>query len=531
MEDPVFFIKNYVKIKTEDKGIIPFDMFEFQEQMIRDFHDHDRIVILKSRQMGISTLIAAYVLWVMVFHEGKNTLIVSIKETTAMEIISKIKTAHDKLPPWIKNFTGGVVEENKHALKFKNLSMVLATSSASDSTRSFSASFVIFDEAAFIDDIDALWTSAQPTLSTVKNGKAIILSTPNGMGGFFHKTWIDAENKVSSFHPIKLPWNLRPDRDQAWYEKQMKDMGAKTFGQEYDCDFLASGNSVVDLLILKEYEDGKVKDREGWGIKSPMETRYGGNLWLWENSMQGKDYVVCADVARGDGADYSAFHVLDIETLTQVAEYHGKVDTDTFGNNLVSISTEYNDALLIVENANMGWAVLQTIIDRRYQNLFYCSTDLKVVEVERQRTNKYNHQESKSVPGFTMTVATRQLIIGHIEKYFRERVVDIRSIRTINELKTFIWEKGKAQSADGYNDDLTMALGLGLWVRDTALRLRQEGIYLTKEMLDKIKVIRPENTPSAIYTGRSAMTNGLNPWQMKTGGKPGDVSDLTCLLR
>jgi hypothetical protein len=108
--------------------------------------------------------------------------------------------------------------------------------------------------------------------------------------------------------------------------------------------------------------------------------------------------------------------------------------------------------------------------------------------------------------------------------------VDIRSVRTINELKTFIWEKGKAQAAEGYNDDLTMALGLGLWVRDTALRLRDEGIYLTKEMLDKIKVVRNEDRPTAIYTGRSAMTNGLNPWQMKTGGKPGDVSDLTWLL-
>src|SRR3974390_2877167 len=124
-EDPIFFINNYVKIKTEDKGIIPFEMFDFQEGMIKDFHDQNRIVILKSRQMGISTLIAAYVLWVMVFHEGKNTLIVSIKESTAMEIVAKIKLAHEKLPPWIKQFTGGVKMENKHSLQFSNMSMVL----------------------------------------------------------------------------------------------------------------------------------------------------------------------------------------------------------------------------------------------------------------------------------------------------------------------------------------------------------------------------------------------------------------------
>ncbi len=531
MVDPVFFIKNYVKIKTEDKGIIPFSLFDFQEGMVKDFNEKDRIVILKSRQMGISTLIAAYVLWVMVFHEGKNTLIVSIKEATAMEIISKIKIAHERLPPWLKNFTGGVVEENKHALKFKNLSMVMATSSASDSTRSFSASFIIFDEAGFIDDIEELWNSAQPTLSTVKDGKAIILSTPNGMGGFFHKLWVEAEAKKNGFHPIKLHWDLRPDRNQAWKTKQIAELGEKFFGQEYDCDFLASGNSVVDLSIVKEYEDKKVKDRPDFGIKDPIGTRYGQNLWVWEEPTAGRDFVVCADVARGDGKDYSAFHVLDIDTLTQVAEYQGQIDTDSYGNLLVSIATEYNEALLIVENASWGWATIQTIINKHYKNMFYCSPDLKIIEVERQRMSKYNRQEGQSVPGFSTTSATRQLIINKIEKYFRERIVDIKSIRTINELKTFIWEKGKAQAAENYNDDLVMSLGMGLWVRDTALKLRQEGVILTKALIDKIHVDGgQELSPTAIYRGRSGF-NLLTPWQMKTGGKPGDVADLTWLLR
>jgi hypothetical protein len=530
--DPIFFIRHYVKIKTEDKGILPFETFAFQDQMLQDFHDHNRIIILKSRQMGISTLIAAYVLWVMVFHEGKNTLIVSIKESTAMEIISKIQLAYEKLPPWLKKFTQGVKEMNKHSIRFNNMSMVLATSSASDSTRSFSASFIIFDEAAFIDDIDELWTSAQPTLSTVSDGKAIILSTPNGMGGFFHNTWVKAESKINGFHPIKLPWHLRPDRDKVWYNTQIEDMGIKKFGQEYDCDFLASGNSVIDLFILKEYEDSKVKNRPDFGIKPPKDTRYGQELWVWKDPEKGRDYIVCADVARGDGADKSAFHVLDVETLEQVAEYQGFIDTETYGNRLVAIATEYNHAMLIVENATWGWAVLQTIVDQHYDNTFYSTADLKIIEVERQRTTKYNREERQSIPGFTMTQPNRQLIINKMEAYFRERSIDIKSLRTINELKTFIWEKGKAQAAEGYNDDLTMALGIGLWVRDMALRLREEGIVLTKSMIDGIKVVKnDESEYSAIYKGRSAMTNGLNPWQMKTGAKPGSVEDLTWLLR
>ncbi len=530
-EDPIFFMKNYVKIKTEDKGIVPFNTYPFQDKMLQDFHDFNRIIILKSRQMGISTLIAAYVLWVMLFKEGKNILIVSIKESTAMEIISKVRLAYEKLPPWLKNFAQGVKDMNKHSIRFNNMSMVLATSSASDSTRSFSASFVIFDEAAFIDDIDELWTSAQPTLSTVADGKAIILSTPNGMGGFFHETWVRAEAKTNGFHPIKLPWHLRPDRDERWHAAQLVDMGTKKFGQEYDCDFLASGNSVVDLMVLKEYEEGKVKDRPDYGVKPPKDTRYGQELWVWKDPEKGRDYIVCADVARGDGADKSAFHILDVETLEQVAEYQGFIDTETYGNRLVALATEYNHALLIVENATWGWAVLQTIVNLHYDKTFYSTVDLKVLEVERQRTTKFNREEKQSTPGFTMTHPNRQLIINKIEAYFRERSIDIKSIRTINELKTFIWEKGKAQAAEGYNDDLTMALGIGLWVRDMALRLREEGIVLTKSMIDSIRVnkLEAKDIPK-VYTGRSAMANGLTPWQMNTG-RQGPPESLTWLLR
>jgi len=197
---------------------------------------------------------------------------------------------------------------------------------------------------------------------------------------------------------------------------------------------------------------------------------------------------------------------------------------------LVNLATEYNDSLLIVEYNGLGPAVLQRIVDRNYKNTFYSSLDLKVVEVQRQISSRYYAEEKKLKPGFTTTLSTRPLLISKLEAYFRERIVDIHSSRTIDELRTFIWENGKAQAAEHYNDDLTMALCLGLWVRDTSIRLRQEGVILSRNMLDKISVKRSNEDNTPIYTARTA-TSGKSQWEMRVVGKPGDIESLTWLLR
>ena len=328
----------------------------------------------------------------------------------------------------------------------------------------------------------------------------------------------------NDFKTLLLPWTLHPERDQRWRDEQTKQLGVKGANQECDCNFLSSGTNVVDLMILKKYEDdpNMVKDRK--------ESRRGEALWIFNEPIPGKDYILCADVARGDGLDFSAAHVLDTETLEQVAEFQDQLGTREFGDLLVSLATEYNDALLIVERENIGWAVLQQIIDRQYKNTFYSNTsDPKIADVYHHISNRYNHEESKLIPGFSTTMKTRPLLVSKIEEYFRNQDVIIHSSRLINELKTFIWDNGKAQAAPNYNDDLVMALGIGLWVRDIALRLRTDRMNLTKTMLDKIHVTeKSDNIP--IYTARS-MTTGRESWQMKTGGKPGDVSSLTWLLR
>ena len=518
MEDPVYFMRKYVKIQHPHRGTIPFDLYPFQEDALKSFHDHRYLMILKSRQLGITTLVAAYSLWMMIFNEDKNILVISIKQEISKEIITKVRFANEHLPSWLK------VKETTNnflSLRLANGSMVAATSSAKDAGRSKALSLLILDEAAFIDDAEQIWTSAYNTLST--GGRAIILSTPNGVGNWFHRMWVGAEKKKNDFHTLSLKWNLHPERNQDWRDEQTKQLGVRGASQECDCDFLSSGANVIDLMTLKWYEDNPemVMDRK--------EARRGEALWIFRDPEPGKQYIVSADVARGDGSDYSTAHVIELETLEQCAEFQDQLGMREFGDILVALSTEYNDALLIVEYTGIGAAVLQQIVDREYKNTFYSSLDLQVVEVQRQLSSKFNAEERKLKPGFSTTLRTRPIIISKLEAYFREKAVIVHSNRLINELKTFIWDNGKAQAAENYNDDLVMAFAIGLWVRDTALRLRSEGILLTKSMLDKIRVNKSDDkTP--IYRARTQKT-GKDKWQMKFGSKPGDVESLTWLLR
>jgi hypothetical protein len=247
--------------------------------------------------------------------------------------------------------------------------------------------------------------------------------------------------------------------------------------------------------------------------------------WIWEYPDYSRNYIVSADVARGDGGDYSAFQVIDVESLTQVAEYKGLIGTKEYGNMLVTVATDYNNALLIVENANIGWAVLQQIIDRQYPNTFYSSADLQYVDVERQLTNKINRDEKKMIPGFTNSQKTRPLLISKLESYFRENLVEVRSVRLIDELSVFIWDLNKATAMRGYNDDLVMSLSIGLWVRDTALRLRQQTMELNRSMVGGISRVGASQN---VYRPQSLKSQ--ETWQMNVGLTNDKKEDLTWLL-
>jgi hypothetical protein len=257
-------------------------------------------------------------------------------------------------------------------------------------------------------------------------------------------------------------------------------LGHRLAAQECDCDFSTSGNTVVSPELIAYYGATYVID--------PIEKRgFDGNLWVWEIPDYQKNYILTADVARGDGSDYSAFHVIDVETAAQVAEYRGQLTTKDFGNLCVAVATEYNDAMLVVENANVGWATIQQIIDRGYKNLYYTAKD-SGLDSDKYLTRGYDlADKSNLVAGFTMSHKVRPLIVSKIELYIREKSCIIRSKRLLDELYVFIYRAGRAEAASGYHDDLVMSFGQGLWVRDTALKLRQAGIDLNRAAVSSMK--------------------------------------------
>jgi hypothetical protein len=225
--------------------------------------------------------------------------------------------------------------------------------------------------------------------------------------------------------------------------------------------------------------------------------------------------MVVADVARGDATDYSAFHIFDIETCTQVAEYKGKLSPRDFGNMLVGIAAEYNEALLVVENANIGWATIEQILEREYRNLFYSATS----NMETVESYMHKYERDKLVPGFTMSARTRPLVIAKMIEYIRDHSVTIQSKRLMSEMRVFIWKNGKAQAQDRYNDDLIMSCATALYVRDTALRLRQQGIDLARAQLSSFNNLNARN--QAVINSVGNMQN--NPYLIDNGQVKEDI--------
>ena len=509
-KDPSYFINEFCVIQHPQRGKIKFKLYPFQKDVLKEYQEHDYNVVLKSRQLGISTLSAAYSLWLMLFHNDKNVLCIATTKDTAKNLVTKVRIMYDNLPAWLKT---AIIENNKLSLRFKNGSQIKAIASNESAGRSEALSLLILDEAAFIEKIDTIWTAAQQTLAT--GGQCLAISTPNGVGNWFHKTWVDAKDGLNKFNTVKLHWTAHPERNEDWRREQDRILGPSQAAQECDADFLSSGRSVVDPAILEWYKENACCE--------PMEkSGFDRNLWIWNYPDYSKKYLICADVARGDGTDYSAAQVFDLEEMEQVAEYKGQLGTTEFGNFMIELATKYNDALLVVENNNIGWATLQTIIDRGYENLFYQEKNHLVVDEDMHQTNRYRNIDKNKVPGFTTTMKTKPLVVAKMEEYTREKMVKLKSMRLIDELFVFIYKNNKTEALDGYNDDLVMSYSILLWIRDTAIRIQSERNELQSSLVGAIGNLN-EKTP--IVMAKHKPKN--NPYEMDIKG---EKEDLTWLL-
>jgi hypothetical protein len=477
-KDPVYFIDNYARISHPIHGLIPFKTYPYQGELLQDFNDYRFNVILKARQLGISTIAAAYVVWLMLFHRDKNILVMATKFKTASNLVKKVKAIMKNLPEWI--VISEISIDNRSSFELSNGSQIQAASTSGDAGRSEALSLLVIDEAAHVENLDELWAGLYPTIST--GGRVIALSTPNGVGNWFHKTYTEASEGSNDFHPIDLAWDVHPDRDQEWFNKETRNMSRREIAQELECNFNTSGESVIhpDDIAWVESDVTDPKYRTG----------FDRNMWIWEQYQADSTYLLVADVARGDGADYSVFHIIKLETMEVVAEYQGKPNLDMYSTILMQAGKEFGNCLLVVENVGIGISVLEKLIDLQYPNLYYS------VKGSHEFIDGYQAETNNAaVPGFTTSSKTRPLIVAKLEEFIRNKLIKVYSVRFSNELRTFIWHNGKPQAMRGYNDDLTMALAIACWVRDTALTVNQREADYKKACLGSIiKVDTKVNT-------------------------------------
>lgn len=489
-QDPAYFFNTYVKIQHPIRGIIPFNTYPFQDECVEAFNEHRFNIVVKSRQLGLSTLVAAYATWLALFHRDQNILIIATKQSVAQNIIRKVKVLLQNLPKWL--MIAQITANNRQQVELSTGSSIKAVPTSDDAGRSEALSLLIIDEAAHIRNFDELWMGLYPTIST--GGRAIILSSPNGVGGKYHDLYTGAEAGLNEFHAISLPWSVHPERDQAWFEKETRNMPAREIAQEHSCDFLASGDTFLNSDDVKWI---------GNGVRPPIEKRgVDNNVWIWQHPVAGRRYVISADVARGDATDFSTFHVCDIAGEV-VAEYKGKMRPDKFAELLIEIGLHYNTALLCPENNVYGYTVCMKLIEAVYPKIYYSNS-------KNVFLGDYVPQENMSKAGFSTQNASREKILAKLEELIRNRKLRIPSSRFYDELKTFVWAGNRAEAMKGRNDDLVMSMAIGAWLIDSADGYSQNSETLSRVMLESMGTTKRTFAQPEIRGG-TMPNNGQNP--------------------
>lgn len=517
-KDPVYFLNNYVKIQHPERGTLPFATYEFQNDVIKALQEHRLNIVLKARQLGLSTVTAGYALWLALFYKDKNILIIATKKDVAVNLMKKIKFMLASVPTWLVLPTH---ESNLTEIRLSNGSNIKAVPTSPDAGRSEALSLLIVDEAALIKDFDEIWTGLSPTLST--GGSAIVLSTPFGVGGMYYKLWTEAEANQNGFNAIRLPWYVHPECDEHWFEEQTKNMPKKKIAQEYLCDFLTSGDTFLQGDVLEVMREMIRPPNEKAGVDR--------NIWIWRRSIPDHRYVISADVARGDAADYSTFHVLDAETSEVAAEYMGKVPPEVLADMMAEYGYLYNTALLVPENNNFGYSTVSTLKKAGYPRLFY----------EDHKGDPFTYiSTNDKLAGFSTQGKSRQLILTKLEELLRNKLLRSYSQRLYDQLQAFVWNGTKPQAMKDAHDDLVLSLAIAAWVVGGNGEITAHDLAMAKAMLQATRLERHDQTSLPLVNDAQPLIDpnirGYNPRTVHRPRDPSqvrhaDMSDFSWLLK
>lgn len=472
---------------------------------------------LLTHNTGISVITAAYVAWRLIFKSNERILIMANNAVGAKRFLAHVKSFIANTPRFLKPQGGdenGADKWNDTRIDMMNKSWAMALAASPQAGRGESLTLVVLDEFAFVEKDRSIWTAISPALS-MSQGDCIMISTPFGSGNVFHEYWVAAEQKKSLFNGIRVHWSQNPFCAKGlrqveengklifwspWYEEQRQQFNYDSvkIAQELDLSFLGSKLLAVDELIVNKYrekiEREKIKPICYFNHKMKTFVEKENEFWVWKKPEPSASYVLAADVARGDGNDYSTIQILDVNSLEQVAEYQGKIDPDMFADVIQAAGLAYNEAYLVVECNSMGLATTYKL-ERRLKyspRRMFHSKSIKEIHVRPSDYEDFVVGQGKQIPGFQTTFQSKVMVVDAIRTAMREEAVKINSLRLMSEFNTWVMETKQerviANAEAGYNDDLIMALGIGLYIRQTEYSNLAISNNMTRAMLDAFTV-------------------------------------------
>ena len=448
IDDPVYFAKNYINIVTLDYGLQLFNPYPFQEVMLDRFHNNRFNICKLPRQSGKSTIVVSYLLHYAIFNDNVNIAILANKASTAKDLLDRLQTAYENLPRWLQQ---GVLTWNKASLELENGSKIIAASTSASAVRGGSYNIIFLDEFAFVANhiADQFFSSVYPTISSGKNTKVIIVSTPHGMNHFY-KLWHDAERQKNEYIPTEVHWSDVPGRDDEWKRQTIANTSEQQFKVEFECEFLGSVDTLISPSKIRTmvYEQPRISNQ---------------GLDVFEDVQKDHSYVISVDVARGVGSDYSAFTVIDITTFPHslVAKYrHNEIKPMLFPSVIYEVAKNYNDAYVLCEVNDVGdqvAAILQ--FDLEYQNLLMCSMRGRAGQIVGQ-----GFSGKKTQLGVKMSKTVKKVGCLNLKTLIEEDKLIFKDYDIIAELTTFIQKHNSFEAEDGCNDDLAMCLVIYAWL-------------------------------------------------------------------
>ena len=448
-DDPIYFLENYVKVVHVDEGLVPFKMYEFQRKLVEAIIENRNVIVKSGRQVGKTTTTVGWLLHYILFNTEKTVGILANKAITAREILSRLQTSYQHLPKFLQQ---GLREWNKGSMELENGSKVIASSTSSSAIRGFSFSCILLDEFAHVQRhiANEFIRSVYPTISSGKDTKVIIVSTPNGFN-LFYKFWNDAESGNNTFYPFKVHWSNVPGRDDVWYKNTVSTLGEDSFRQEYEAEFLGSTNTLISTERLQEMS-----------YNDPIFSREG--LDVFEEPKEAHTYTITVDVARGQGMDYSAFSVFDITEIPYkvVAKFRSNTVAPLhFPNIINTIGKRYNYAYILVEINDIGSQVADVLHhDLEYENLYSCSW------YGRHGQQISSGAKKDSYFGVRTTKSMKKIGCSNLKSLIEENKLLFNDYDIISELTTFISSGESYSGEDGTHDDLAITLVLFAWLVD-----------------------------------------------------------------